>query len=101
MPLPSCAAQIGAESQEASGAGADPEIPTDLLAHSYRWQRLPSGKMQLEFWAYSFDDWLERRGRDARTYLIDQKLVNYLPLSVQRINIAEEIDAEEIGYGED
>jgi len=30
--------------------------------------------------------------------LIDQKLVNYLPLSVQRINIAEEIDIDEIGY---
>ena len=33
--------------------------------------------------------------------LIDRKLVNYLPLSVQRINIAEEIDAGEMGYGED
>jgi predicted Holliday junction resolvase-like endonuclease len=30
--------------------------------------------------------------------LIDQKLVNYLPLSVQRIRIAEEIPAEEIEY---
>jgi predicted Holliday junction resolvase-like endonuclease len=33
--------------------------------------------------------------------LIDQKLVYYLPLSVQRINIAEEINPEEIGYGEE
>jgi len=34
--------------------------------------------------------------------LIDLKLVNYVPLSVQRIGIAEEIDTEEIEYeGED
>ena len=29
---------------------------------------------------------------------IDLKMVNYVPLSVQRIGIAEEIDTEEIGY---
>ncbi|MFC1949101.1 Holliday junction resolvase-like protein [Chloroflexota bacterium] len=33
--------------------------------------------------------------------LIDQKLVSYMHLSVQRINIAEEIDTEEVGYGEE
>lgn len=30
--------------------------------------------------------------------LIDLKMVNYIPLSVQRIGIAEEIDTSEIGY---
>ena len=30
--------------------------------------------------------------------LIDSKLVNYVPLSVQKIGIAEEVDTEEIGY---
>jgi len=30
--------------------------------------------------------------------LIDSKLVNYVPLSVQKIGIAEHIDTEEIGY---
>ena len=30
--------------------------------------------------------------------LIDLKLVNYVPLSVQRIGIAEEVDTEETGY---
>ena len=30
--------------------------------------------------------------------LIELKMVNYVPLSVQRIGIAEEIDTEEIGY---
>jgi len=33
--------------------------------------------------------------------LIDLKLVNYLPLSVQRIAIAEEVDTEEIEYQEE
>ena len=30
--------------------------------------------------------------------LIDSKMVNYVPLSVQRIGIAEEVDTEETGY---
>ena len=33
--------------------------------------------------------------------LIDLKMVNYVPLSVQRIGIAEEIDTKEIGYQPD
>ena len=33
--------------------------------------------------------------------LIDLKMVNYVPLSVQRINIAEEIDTEEMEYQEE
>jgi predicted Holliday junction resolvase-like endonuclease len=33
--------------------------------------------------------------------LIDLKLVNYVPLSVQRINIAEEVDTEETGEQEE
>ena len=33
--------------------------------------------------------------------LIDSKLVNYVPLSVQKIGIAEEVDTEEIGYQSD
>lgn len=36
----------------------------------------------------------EKRLKD----LIDSKLVNYVPLSVQKIGIAEHIDTEEIGY---
>ena len=33
--------------------------------------------------------------------LIDLKMVNYVPLSVQRIGIAEEVDTKEIGYHPD
>ena len=33
--------------------------------------------------------------------LIDAKMVNYVPLSVQRIGIAEEVDTKEIGYQPD
>ncbi len=33
--------------------------------------------------------------------LIDMKLVNYLPLSVRRINIAEEVNTSEIDFGEE
>ncbi|MFC1847616.1 Holliday junction resolvase-like protein, partial [Chloroflexota bacterium] len=33
--------------------------------------------------------------------LIECKMVNYVPLSVQRINIAEEIDTEETGHQEE
>ncbi|MBA7472248.1 hypothetical protein ES707_07570 [subsurface metagenome] len=36
----------------------------------------------------------EKRLKD----LIDAKLVNYVPLSVQKVGIAEHIDTEEIGY---
>ena len=36
----------------------------------------------------------EKRLKD----LIDSKLVNYVPLSVQKIGIAEHIDTEEMGY---